>query len=381
MTDDTTRRPDGKTPAEALPHYQVDPFWPKQLPKNWIMSQVGGVAVDTQDHIWVAQRPHKNTPDEIAASLDPPRARSSFPAPPVIEFDTEGNVIQAWGGPGKGYDWPSKEDGIFVDKHGFVWIAGNGTEDRHVLKFTTKGEFVMQIGHPSNDPPDSNRPDILGQPAAFDIDYAAREIYIADGYLNKRVVVYDSETGEFKRLWGAYGNKPEDRATGPYDPKAPRDQQFRNPVHGVRISCDGKVYVCDRANNRLQVFTKQGTFLEEFLVAPETLGPYIDTIRPQCGSVWDMIFSLDPEQKFMFVADGSNNVIWIMRRADGEILGSAGHPGRNAGQFHWLHHFAMDSRGNIYTGEVDTGKRVQRFLLLNPESQGLATPPTSPTLP
>ena len=381
MTDSTKQAPVGLDASDVLPRYQVDPFWPRELPNAWIMSQVGGMAVDSNDHVWVAQRPGKNTDDEVAASLDPPRAMSSYPAPPVIEFDTAGNVIQSWGGPGTGFDWPTKEDGIFVDRNGFVWIAGNGTNDRHVLKFTRKGEFVMQIGHPSDDPPDSNRPDILGQPAAFDIDYEAREIYIADGYLNRRVIVFDSETGEYKRLWGAYGNKPDDAPTGPYDPKAPREQQFRNPVHGVRISNDGKVYVCDRANNRLQVFTKQGHFLHEFLVAPETLGPYIDAIRPQCGSVWDMIFSLDEGQKYLLVADGSNNVIWTLRRSDGKVLGSTGHPGRNAGQFHWLHHFAMDSRGNIYTGEVDTGKRVQRFLLLNPESQGLATPPTAPTPP
>jgi hypothetical protein len=181
-------------------------------------------------------------------------------------------------------------------------------------------------------------------------------VYIADGYMNRRVIVFDSETGAFKRLWGAYGNAPKDADPGAYTPGAPPDQQFRNPVHCVHISRDGLVYVCDRSNDRMQVFTKQGKFVKEFVVRPETLG---------MGSVWQFAFSIDDQQKFLLVADGEDNVIWTLRREDGAVVGQAGHNGRSAGQFHWLHQIASDSEGNLYTGEVDTGKRIQKFVLLN----------------
>jgi hypothetical protein len=181
-------------------------------------------------------------------------------------------------------------------------------------------------------------------------------VYVADGYMNKRVIVFDSGTGAFKRLWGAYGNPPNDADPGAYDPAAPRDQQFRNPVHCVHISRDGLVYVCDRVNDRIQVFTKQGKFVKEFTLRPETLG---------MGSPWQFAFSTDEHQEFLLVADGENNVIWTIRRDDGVVQGQTGHNGRNAGQFHWLHQLVSDSRGDIYTGEVDTGKRLQKFVLAN----------------
>jgi DNA-binding beta-propeller fold protein YncE len=159
-----------------------------------------------------------------------------------------------------------------VDKDGNVWIGGNAPTDRHLLKFKSDGHFLLQIGHPSSDPPNSLRTDILGRPAGIEVDSEAHEVYIADGYMNKRVIVFDSGTGAFKRLWGAYGNSPNDADPGPYDPAAPRDQQFRSPVHCVHISQDGLVYVCDRVNDRIQVFTKQGKFVKEFTLHPETLG-------------------------------------------------------------------------------------------------------------
>ena len=235
-----------------------------------------------------------------------------------------------------------------------MWIGSNGPTDRMVLKFTQDGRFLMQIGKPSADPVDSSRTDILGRPAGIDVDEAAHEVYIADGYANKRVIVFDSETGAFKRMWGAYGNKPSDADPGPYAPGAPAAQQFRTPVHCVHIAEDGLVYVCDRVNNRIQVFSKQGQFVKEFSVRPETLAQ---------GSAWDLAFSPDKGQGFLFVADGEDNVIWTLRRSDGKILGSTGHNGRNAGQFHWIHQIASDSAGSLYTGEVDTGKRIQRFVI------------------
>ena len=341
------------TYGQNAPTYQVDPFWPLELPNNWIIGQVGGLAVDRQDHIWVLQRPASDTVDEIGASLTPPRSQCCIAAPPVLEFDRQGHLLQAWGGPGKGFDWPNSEHGIYVDKDDSVWIGGSGSTDRHVLKFKSDGRFLMQIGHPSADPPDSLRTDILGRPAGIEVDPEAHEVYIADGYMNKRIIVFDSDKGTFKRLWGAYGNPPKDADPGAYNPAAPPDQQFRNPVHCIHISRDGLVYVCDRVNDRMQVFTKQGKFVKEFTLRPETLG---------IGSVWQFAFSIDENQRFLLVADGENNVIWTLRREDGAVLGQTGHNGRNAGQFHWLHQIVSDSRGDLYTGEVDTGKRIQKFI-------------------
>jgi hypothetical protein len=340
--------------AQEPPKFKVDPSWPKELPNNWIMGQVGGMAMDRHDHIWVLQRPGLDTVDELGAAQTPPLSQCCFAAPPVLEFDTNGNLLQSWGGPGEGFDWPKREHGIYVDKDDNVWISGAGTGDRQILKFKDDGHFLMQIGHPSADPANSLRTDILGLPAGMELDSQAHEIYIADGYMNKRVIVYDSDKGTFKRLWGAYGNPPNDADPGPYNPAAPPDRQFRNPVHCVHISRDGLVYVCDRVNDRLQAFTKQGKFVKEFFVRPQTLA---------IGSVWQFTFSADENQKYLLVADGENNVIWTLRREDGAVVGQTGHNGRNAGQFHWVHQIVSDTQGNLYTGEVDTGKRIQKFIL------------------
>ena len=342
------------TRAQEIPKYKVEASWPKELPNNWIMGQVGGMAVDRHDHIWVLQRPSSNTADELGASPATQRSQCCIAAPPVLVFDAQGNLLQSWGGPGEGFNWPTLEHGIHVDKDDNVWITGSGITDRHILKFKSSGQFVMQIGHPSSDAPDSSRTDILGRAAGIEVDQEAHEVYIADGYMNKRVAVYDSDTGAFKRFWGAYGNVPNDANPGPYNPAAPPDQQFRNPVHCVHLSRDGLVYVCDRVNDRVQVFTRQGKFVKEFFVHPQTLG---------AGSFWQFAFSVDEKQKFLLVADGENNVIWTLRREDGVVVGQTGHNGRNAGQFHWVHQIVSDSQGNLYTGEVDTGKRIQKFVL------------------
>lgn len=344
--------------APPPPRYKVDPYWPKELPNNWVMGQVGGMAVDSQDHIWVLQRPGSDTPDEISADPSSPRhAICCYPAPPVLEFDSEGNLLKSWGGPGEGYDWPSVEHGIYVDKSGNVWVGGNGATDRHILKFTNDGKFLKQLGHSSKQPVNSNDPTLLGRPAGIEIDENAHELYISDGYMNKRVIVYDSDTLAFKRMWGGYGNKPDDADPGPYKGKgdAPVDQQFRSPVHCVHISRDGLVYVCDRQNDRVQVFTKQGKFLKEFFVRPETREP---------GTVCDIAFSHDPGQEYLLIADNTDNMIWTLRRSDGAVLGTFGHNGRNTGQFHAIHQLVEDSAGNLYEGEVETGKRIQKFLFV-----------------
>jgi len=340
-------------PADA-PKYRVEANWPKPLPNQWLMGQVGGVAVDRNDRIWILQRPRSLTVDEAGAAQVPPRSECCFPAPAVMQFDAEGNLLQAWGGPSPNWDWPTTEHGIWVDNDLNVWIAGNAATDRHALKFSSSGQFLMQIGRPSSDPLNSLRTDILGQVASIAVDDAAREVYFADGYGNKRVAVYDAQSGQFKRLWGAYGNVPNDANPGPYVPGGPPAQQFRNPVHCVKLARDGKVYVCDRLNNRIQVFTKAGQYLQEFFIRTDTLGN---------GAVWDVAFSKDPQQKYLVAVDGENNVVWTVNRATGVVVDKQFRNGRNAGQFHWVHQAAVDSKGNLYTGEVDTAKRIQKFVL------------------
>ena len=354
---------------DEAPTYSVDPFWPKQLPNNWIMGQVGGMAVDAHDHVWVLQRPLSATEDELGAAQVPPRNDCCAKTPAVLEFDRDGNVLASWGGPGFVPDWPTSEHALWVDKAGNVWISGAGVDDRQVIKFSADGHQLLEIGRKSKQPKNNQDTSLLGRAAGLEVDDDAHEVYIADGYLNNRIVVYDSNSGKFKRGWGAYGVplgeipnivehiEAEVAASGTIAPYAPGDapaRQFRSPVHCVRLSVDGLVYVCDRHNDRIQVFTRDGKFVSEFAVRPATLGN---------GSTWTLAFSHDPKQKHLLIVDGENNVIWVIRRNDGGIVSSIGHSGRNAGQFHWVHQAVMDSKGNLYTGEVETGKRLQKFSL------------------
>jgi DNA-binding beta-propeller fold protein YncE len=337
-----------------IPEYAVDPYWPKALPNEWILGQVSGIAVDPQNHIWIIQRPRTLTPDELAATFTPPNSRCCRPAPPVIEFDEAGNILQAWGGPGEGYNWPKNEHGIYVDPKGNVWIAGNNKDDRMLLKFTNQGKFLMQIGTPGLEQ-SSNDAQNLGRPAHMTLDVAENEIYVADGYQNRRVIVFDADTGEYKRHWGAFGKQPIDGVYPSYNPEA---EQFGNPVHCVRILNDGKVYVCDRSENRIQVFNKNGQFIRQIVLDPQTRG----SSNGSSGSVWDLVPSSDKDQKFLFVADGTNNEVKIVLRESGEKVASFGRSGRMAGNFHWIHNIAIDSYGNIFTAEVDNAKRVQKFI-------------------
>jgi DNA-binding beta-propeller fold protein YncE len=338
--------------ANDAPQFKVDPFWPKPLPENWILGQVAGLAVDKNDHIWIVHRPGSLVDDEKGALANPPATKCCKPAPAVLKFDAEGTLLASWGGPGQGYDWPKNEHGIFVDQAGNVWLAGNEKDDHHILKFSPDGKFLQQIGKPASTG-GSNSQTQLGRPAHLVIDEAANELYVADGYLNRRVIVFDARTGAYKRHWGAYGKQPPaDDKLPAYDPKAPLSQTFGNPVHCVRLSNDGLVYVCDRANDRIQVFRKDGTFVKEFRVEPQTL---------QNGSVWDLVLSSDPQQRFIFVADGANGQIITLAREDGKTLTQWGRHGRQAGQFKWVHNIGIDSKGNLYTAEVGTGRRVQKF--------------------
>jgi hypothetical protein len=336
--------------AAEPPQFQVDPFWPKPLPNNWILGQVASVATDSKDHVWVLQRPRSLSEDERGTTLSPPRNKCCAPAPSVLEFDADGNFIQGWGGPGN-KPWVGNEHGIFVDRKGFVWLGGNAETDSAVFKYSPGGKLVMTIGKigPTGG---SNDTTLLGRPADIQVDEDAREVYIADGYGNRRVIVFDSETGAYKRHWGAYGKTPSDDKTPKYDPAAPISQQFGNPVHCAKVSRDGLVYICDRTNNRIQVFKKDGTFVTEWFYDKSTLG---------AGAVWDLNFWPDTNQTWLFNIDGENNLLRILRRSDGAVVGGFGRSGRYAGQFHWVHSIAVDSKGNIYTGEVDNGKRVQKF--------------------
>ncbi len=329
-------------PATA-PRFEVDPFWPRPLPNNWLMGQAAGVAVDRYDHVWVIQRPRSLTADERGATLTPPRSLCCAPAPPVLEFDGEGTLVQAWGGPGAGYRWPANEHGIFVDHQDHVWIAGNGAKDGQVLEFTRDGRFVKAIGAPGVVGGDRDTAH-LNRPAAMVVDPRTSELFVADGYGNHRVIVFDARTGAYRRHWGANGRPPGD----------PRVKGFGIPVHCVRLARDGLLYVCDRAHNRIQVFRTDGAFVKEFAVAPATRGN---------GSAWDADLSPDQAQTFLYAADGENNRVWTLLRETGRILGAFGRSGRQAGQFHWIHNLAVDSRGNVYTTEVDSGKRAQKFVL------------------
>jgi DNA-binding beta-propeller fold protein YncE len=347
-------------PAEehAIPQFQVDALWPKSLPNNWILGQVSGIAVDKQDRIWIVHRPGSLTPRERAAEHNPPEAKCCVAPPPVLVFDQSGNLVKAWGGPGPGYEWPESEHGITIDDDGFVWLAGNGKTDGQLLKFTQDGKFVLQIGR-SGQGNDSNSTVRLGSPADIAVDTVAKEVFAADGYANRRVVVFDSETGAYKRHWGAYGEKPSDAKTAPYDPAKPPSRQFGNPVHCVRIAKDGLVYVCDRTNDRVQIFRKDGTFVAEHFYEKNTLGN---------GSVYELVFSPDKDQAFIYMIDGMNGEVRIIDRMTNAVVSRFGRPGRQAGQFTALHNVTVDHQGNLYTAEVQTGERVQRFRRLDPQN-------------
>ena len=341
--------------AVKVPYFEVDPYWPKPLPNHWVLGSAIGLGVDSRDHVFVIHRRNSfNERTEIGAATNPKTSSCCIPAPNILEFDPEGRLVKAWGGPGKGYSWPASNHGLTLDHKDNIWIGGNGAGDSHILKFTRGGEFLQQLGMPGQKV-DSLSFEHFGRVAKIAFDAAANEAYVADGYSHKRVAVLDADTGDFKRFWGAYGGQPSDENLGPYNPSDPPAKQFRNPVHCADPSRDGLVYVCDRANNRIQVFRTDGSFVTEKVIAPMTLGD---------GSVWDLAFSRDRGQKYLYVADGKNMKIHVLERKSLEILTSFGDGGRQPGQFFAVHSIATDSKGNIYTTETYEGKRVQKFVYL-----------------
>jgi len=340
-----------KSDTVKAPIFEVDPLWPKPMPNHWLLGMAIGVWVDEKDHVWIIHRGADTlNANELALTKNVGECCAS--APPVLEFDPAGRLVQAWGGPGPGYEWPDSNHGIHIDHKGNVWIGGNGENDAHILKFTRDGKFLMQMGkHKGNK--GSNDTENFGRVAKIWVDPKTNEAYVADGYKNKRVAVLDADTGVMKRYWGAYGNKPDDADLGKYDPSAVPPKQFRNPVHCVERSNDGMVYVCDRQANRIQVFKPDGTYVKEAHFARQTLGS---------GSTWDLAFSKDPQQRFIFLADGTNEKIRVIVRETMMELTNFGDGGRQPGQFFGVHSIATDSKGNIYTTETYEGKRLQKFV-------------------
>ena len=381
-----------------VPVYEWDPYWPtRPLPNQWALGNVVGVDVDDEDNVWILHRPrtllHGHEDD---AAYPIPESECCVPAPSVIVFDQAGDVVRSWGGPGAEYEWPlfrgqsssasdvipegaaaggrapqrtqygagaaidspwpESEHTLALDRTGHVWIGNNGGS--HLVQFTRAGEFVRAFGRAgaSRSELGSNVTDTLNRPAGITVDDDAGEVYVADGYGNRRLVVFDVATGEYKRHWGAYGRRPDDavphrRVPFEWSPDDPRPQQF-NTAHTVRIDQDGLVYVGDRNNSRIQVFEKDGSFVKEALVKPTT----------NRGSVLDFVFSRDPEQRFVFVVDGRNERVWILRRSDLRVIGEFGHASHFGGGFTVAHNIGIDSRNNLYVTESLEGKRVQRFL-------------------
>ena len=377
--------------ADGAPQYRVDPFWPKPLPNQWSMQQVTGMHVDHMDHVWFINRGRAALPIELAAELGPGSALCCVRGPEIIELDQEGNVLNAWGGPGYHPLWPTYLQTVIADSNGFVWVSGEAAQDS-ILKFTRDGEFVWDFGRRppklgtdadlrTNQRPENNQDvDEIVNVGRFQLDEVANEIYIID---QKRVTVYDASTGDFKRGWGGHGmplseisNEPTPGYVWTGEPP-PEVEDFAPTIHFIEISDDRRVYAGERGQNRIQVFTTEGEWLQDIYVSPNTpaqrggcagmreaspspmpVGTFYSSI---CGSMYKMVISKDPEQKYLFVADAHNDVVWIVDREGGETLGYFGGNGRLAGQFHFANAIGTDTFGNIFVGEVDTAKRIQKF--------------------
>ena len=363
--------------TEEIPKFQVDPTWP-QMPNGWSWGQVSSAASDDHGNIWILQRPKSVRPDQKAG-------------PPVMEFDKAGTYIKGWGGPGDGYDWPQIEHGIYVDYKGFVWIGGSGNNDQ-ILKFTQDGKFVMQIGHatPKKSNADTTQ---FWRPADVFVYAKTNELFVADGYGNKRVIVFDADTGAFKRMWGAFGNAPVDPApsareggsSGPPRPDPnriaakelpasdPGPSQF-DTVHGIKVSNDGLVYVADRGGKRVQIFTVEGKYQSQIWI-----DRWCEAIGQACGNgqtTASVAFSADPDQRYLYVASRSPARIWVYDRKALKALYYFGSPGVSPGQFYALHEMTTDFSGNLYATEVEDGKRIQRFVFKGIVAQPVTPPPT-----
>jgi DNA-binding beta-propeller fold protein YncE len=347
--------------AASLPTFRADPAWPP-LPNNWVLGEVSSVAVDRRDHVWILHRPRTVPMDQ-----------QNRAAPPVLEFDATGKFVRAWGGASHSPEWPDNEHGIFIDHKDHVWIGGNNPtttsvsrrSDDMLLKFTTDGTFISQVGR--RDQSGGNKDTTnLKRPADFFVYPKTNEAFVADGYGNRRVLVLNADTGAFKRMWGAFGNAPLDpppsppRSSGtaatptapPRDREGPGPQQF-GIVHSVEVSNDGLVYVADRDNSRIQVFSMDGKY---------TTQVFINRNEGGALTAAGLAFSPDPQQQFMYVADQSNSHIHVVLRKTLAVLHTFGHRSSSPGDFQGLHHIAADSKGNLYTAEAQVGRRAQKLV-------------------
>jgi DNA-binding beta-propeller fold protein YncE len=377
--------------ARKFPVFEVDAAWP-QLPNNWVLGNVSKIAVDRHDNVWLIHRPRTVAADKKAA-------------PPVVKLNANGKLVQAWGGDGAGYDWPDAEHNIFVDYKDNVWISGSSPSgqskttrsDDMILKFTNQGKFLMEIGGRSVSQ-GSKDPKSVNKPGDLFVSAKTNELYVADGYGNRRVIVFDADTGAFKRMWGAFGNPPEDDATsggrgasgGPLpaqggrgavaadtaegrgaapalDAEGPGSPEFASPVHGVLVSNDDIVYVVDRSNRRVQLFTPAGKYITQL---------FINRAGPSGGSASGFAFSPDKDQQFLYVSDYGNSHIVVVDRKKLEILYQFGKRGAEPGNFQGIHHMAADSKGNLYAAEVAPGARAQKF---NFKGLSSALPPNALT--
>src|SRR4051812_22581498 len=360
---------------DGAPMFKVDPFWPKALPNKWGMQQVTGIGIDpSNDHVWFLNRAAAANPDETGGANG--RLECCIQGPELIEVDQEGNVVHAWGEKGKTEKWPTALQTVIVDSKGFVWVAGTAAQDS-IEKYTKDGKLVWDFGHrpPADDKnfkENNQNTDAFVSKGRFQLDESQNEIYIIN---QRRVLVYDMTTGAYKRGWGGHGMPLSEVSNDP-SPKykwtggPPTEEKNLAPdLHFVEIAKDRKVYVGERGQDRIEVFTTDGKFLQEFYVSPTTpsqraedCGGLYSKDFPPCGTTYKLAISRDPQQKYLYVADGTNDVVWILDRATGKTIGHFGRNGTYAGQFHWINAIVMDSKGNIYTGEVEENKRIQKFV-------------------
>jgi hypothetical protein len=352
-----------------MPRFKVDAAWP-QMPPDLLLGQVSGVAVGPDDSVWVVHRPHSLTNTDTGLAQTPPIAVCCKPAPPVVRFAKDGRYVAGWGGASSApsvegvNQWPASLHGIFIDTAGTVWFGGNGKGDHVVLNYTADGKYLRQIGRREKTG-GNDATDQLGNPS--DVNLSDGMVLISDGYVNRRVIGFDAKDGRYKGRWGAYGKPPvaptrsgdfdQSHAVDPSKVADPKSPMFADIVHCVVPTKDGHLYVCDRNNNRAQLFKREKdgklTFVRDLVIAGETGGTH---------TVTDIAFSPDPDQTYLYVADMMNGRIWILRRKTHEVLGAIGRVGRQAGQFTWLHSIDTDSDGNIYATEVNTGRRVQKLV-------------------
>jgi len=347
-----TTAPGAAKRAQVVPVFEVDPSWPK-MPPQWKLGDASSIGIDAQDNVWVLSRPRTLKPGESAQA-----------APAILVFDAAGNFLRSWGGPGSGFEWPEREHGIHVDYKGYVWVGGNNCPARNLpglkaigddqlLKFTTDGKFVMQIGRSSQSKGNADTLN-LRQPADAWVHSGTNEVFVADGYGNHRVVVFDADTGKFKRMWGAFGSQPlDDYACPPPSLKAvpdgPGPEQF-SIVHAIRVAYDGTVYVADRENRRVQMFTRDGKFLTQ-------------RVRHNAPFARNLALSADAEQQFLYVGGGVDIV--VLDRWTLEIVDLIGGPGFLGGG----HQIATDSKGNIYVAATTRGLQKLAFKGLKPAAK------------